>query len=42
MERLAEPIEARLALLGAAAEPDLAQAIRATVWRGTARLGAVA
>jgi DNA-binding transcriptional LysR family regulator len=39
---LAEPIEARLALLGAAAEPELAQAIRATVWRATARLGAVA
>jgi DNA-binding transcriptional LysR family regulator len=39
---LAEPIEARLVLLGAAAEPDLAQAIRATVWRATARLGAAA
>jgi DNA-binding transcriptional LysR family regulator len=39
---LAEPVEARLVLLGAAVEPDLAQAIRATVWRATARLGAAA
>ena len=39
---LAEPIEARLLLLGATALPDLAQAIRATVWRATARLGAAA
>jgi DNA-binding transcriptional LysR family regulator len=39
---LAEPIEARLALLGAAAESDLAQAIRATVWRATAPLGTAA
>jgi DNA-binding transcriptional LysR family regulator len=39
---LAEPVEARLVFLAAAPEPDLAQAIRATVWRATERLGAAA